>query len=252
MDRDKDRIHLDLDSVQVPFAAFHFDRESLQPACCLLNEPSLPGPAPIFNLEVKFSRCNYSIPLEQFQASFPNLIDQLLLLEERAGYKIRIEDDDDIIISRKLATIGLWCIQWNATDRPSIKVVTQMLEGDGSKPNCSTSAARNTDAHSLQELSIYEVKELPVFPAYIEHSLKSYRKWQLIESLNRADGEIDFLLVVHEEGEESPVDGYQWVWVNSRVPDRSLTRLGGWSRAGGEYRFGSGLGSWIGASVVYE
>ncbi|KAK4339131.1 hypothetical protein RND71_040593 [Anisodus tanguticus] len=28
--------------------------------------------------------------------------------------------------------IRLWCVQWNATDRPSIKVVTQMLEGDGS------------------------------------------------------------------------------------------------------------------------
>ncbi|MCE5167616.1 hypothetical protein HAX54_013353, partial [Datura stramonium] len=62
--------------------------------------------------------------------------------------KIRIEDDDDIIISRKLATIGLWCIQWNATDRPSIKVVTQMLEGDGSNLTVPpTSAARNTDAH---------------------------------------------------------------------------------------------------------
>ncbi|KAJ8574472.1 hypothetical protein K7X08_026277 [Anisodus acutangulus] len=52
-------------------------------------------------------------------------------LNQGEELKIRIEEDDDIIIARKLAIIGLWCIQWNATDRPSIKVVTQMLKGDG-------------------------------------------------------------------------------------------------------------------------
>ncbi|MCD7462270.1 hypothetical protein HAX54_048159 [Datura stramonium] len=54
--------------------------------------------------------------------------------ENRARVE-KIEEDDDIIIVRKLAIIGLWCIQWNATDRPSIKVVTQMLEGDGNNLN---------------------------------------------------------------------------------------------------------------------
>ncbi|MCD7462286.1 hypothetical protein HAX54_048175 [Datura stramonium] len=78
--------------------------------------------------------------------------------------KIRIEEDDDIIIARKLAIIGLWCIQWNATDRPSIKVVIQMLEGDGSNLTVPPpSTARNTthagtgaiaNPSSTQELTV--------------------------------------------------------------------------------------------------
>lgn len=58
-------------------------------------------------------------------------------LEKGEELKIRIEEEGDGTIVRKLAIVGLWCIQWHPTDRPSIKEVTQMLEGDGSHINLS-------------------------------------------------------------------------------------------------------------------
>ncbi|GAU51244.1 hypothetical protein TSUD_412420 [Trifolium subterraneum] len=36
-------------------------------------------------------------------------------------------------IAKKLAIVGLWCIQWHPVDRPSMQVVVHMLEGDGEK-----------------------------------------------------------------------------------------------------------------------
>ncbi|TXG57286.1 hypothetical protein EZV62_018599 [Acer yangbiense] len=41
-----------------------------------------------------------------------------------------IEEDRDEEIAKKLAIVGLWCIQWNPTDRPSMTMVIQMLEDD--------------------------------------------------------------------------------------------------------------------------
>ncbi|XP_027368036.1 rust resistance kinase Lr10-like [Abrus precatorius] len=52
------------------------------------------------------------------------------LLEEREEKRIHIDDEGDAKIARKLAIVGLWCIQWHAMDRPSMQVVVQMLEGD--------------------------------------------------------------------------------------------------------------------------
>ncbi|KAL6321138.1 hypothetical protein AAG906_012910 [Vitis piasezkii] len=43
---------------------------------------------------------------------------------------IRIEDESDIKIAKKLSIIGLWCIQWYPMDRPSMKIVIGMLEGE--------------------------------------------------------------------------------------------------------------------------
>ncbi|KAL9167271.1 hypothetical protein ABFS82_05G084500 [Erythranthe guttata] len=39
-------------------------------------------------------------------------------------------DEEGNSIARKLSIVGLWCIQWSPTDRPSMKIVVQMLEGD--------------------------------------------------------------------------------------------------------------------------
>ncbi|XP_015934465.1 rust resistance kinase Lr10 [Arachis duranensis] len=52
------------------------------------------------------------------------------LLEEKEEMRIHIEDEGDAKIAKQLATVGLWCIQWHAVDRPSMQTVLQMLEGD--------------------------------------------------------------------------------------------------------------------------
>ncbi|CAL5344117.1 unnamed protein product [Camellia sinensis] len=60
---------------------------------------------------------------------FPEWIYKRLDQGEDLG--IQIEEDGDAKIIRKLTIVGLWCIQWYPVDRPSMKVVVQMLEGDG-------------------------------------------------------------------------------------------------------------------------
>ncbi|CAL5344123.1 unnamed protein product [Camellia sinensis] len=59
---------------------------------------------------------------------FPEWIYKRLDQGEDLG--IQIEEDGDAKIIRKLTIVGLWCIQWYPVDRPSMKVVVQMLEGD--------------------------------------------------------------------------------------------------------------------------
>ncbi|KAH7856081.1 hypothetical protein Vadar_032517 [Vaccinium darrowii] len=63
------------------------------------------------------------------QIYFPEWIYNRLDGGEEVG--IRIQDEGDAKISKKLAIVGLWCIQWYPIDRPSMHVVIQMLEGDG-------------------------------------------------------------------------------------------------------------------------
>ncbi|XP_029130379.1 rust resistance kinase Lr10 [Cajanus cajan] len=41
---------------------------------------------------------------------------------------IHVEDEGDVKIAKQLAIVGLWCIQWQPVNRPSIKAVLQMLE----------------------------------------------------------------------------------------------------------------------------
>ncbi|KAL7214132.1 hypothetical protein ACSBR1_026532 [Camellia fascicularis] len=60
---------------------------------------------------------------------FPEWIYKRLDQGEDLG--IQIEEEGDVKIIRKLTIVGLWCIQWYPVDRPSMKVVVQMLEGDG-------------------------------------------------------------------------------------------------------------------------
>ena len=51
------------------------------------------------------------------------------LLEEGEDLRIHIGEEGDATIAKKLAIVGLWCIQWHPVDRPSMKVVVHMLEG---------------------------------------------------------------------------------------------------------------------------
>ncbi|XP_072950793.1 rust resistance kinase Lr10-like isoform X3 [Typha angustifolia] len=50
-----------------------------------------------------------------------------LCQEEKTGQEIAGEEDASI--ARKLTIVALWCIQWYPVDRPSMKIVVQMLEG---------------------------------------------------------------------------------------------------------------------------
>ncbi|KAL2550713.1 Protein kinase superfamily protein [Forsythia ovata] len=80
-------------------------------------------------LEMVGGRKNNDLTANASQVYFPEWIfNQLSQGEE---LHIRIEEGDDAIILKKLAIVGLWCIQWYPADRPSMKVVVQMLEGDG-------------------------------------------------------------------------------------------------------------------------
>ncbi|WCJ36824.1 PR5-like receptor kinase [Euphorbia peplus] len=54
-------------------------------------------------------------------------------LDQGDELRIRIKEEKDKQIAKKLIIVGLWCIQWNPVDRPSMNFVVQMLEGHGSK-----------------------------------------------------------------------------------------------------------------------
>ncbi|XP_004287327.1 PREDICTED: glycerophosphodiester phosphodiesterase protein kinase domain-containing GDPDL2-like [Fragaria vesca subsp. vesca] len=51
------------------------------------------------------------------------------LLEEGEDLRIHVGEEADAQIAKRLAIVGLWCIQWHPVDRPSMKGVVQMLEG---------------------------------------------------------------------------------------------------------------------------
>uniref|UniRef100_A0A7N0REN9 Protein kinase domain-containing protein n=1 Tax=Kalanchoe fedtschenkoi TaxID=63787 RepID=A0A7N0REN9_KALFE len=52
-------------------------------------------------------------------------------LKHGGDLAVKVEDEAEYKIVKKLANVGLWCIQWLPEDRPSMKVVIQMLEADG-------------------------------------------------------------------------------------------------------------------------
>ncbi|ESW33514.1 hypothetical protein PHAVU_001G076200 [Phaseolus vulgaris] len=82
-------------------------------------------------LEMVGGRKNTNMSVEEsFQVLYPEWIHNLV---EARDVEVTIEKEEDVKVARKLAIIGLWCIQWNPVDRPSMKIVVQMLEGDGEK-----------------------------------------------------------------------------------------------------------------------
>ncbi|GLT61352.1 hypothetical protein SLA2020_340650 [Shorea laevis] len=62
------------------------------------------------------------------QVYFPEWVYNCLDRAEVLG--IRIENERHDKITRKLTIVRLWCIQWYPTDRPSMKSVVHMLEGE--------------------------------------------------------------------------------------------------------------------------
>ncbi|KAL7240328.1 hypothetical protein ACSBR2_006057 [Camellia fascicularis] len=80
-------------------------------------------------LEMVGCRKNIDVTVEnQSQIYFPEWIYERMRQGKELG--LRVEMDGDEEIAKKLANVGLWCIQWSPSDRPSMKRVVQMLEGD--------------------------------------------------------------------------------------------------------------------------
>ncbi|CAN6562349.1 unnamed protein product [Malus baccata var. baccata] len=83
-------------------------------------------------LEMVGGRKNFKFMEEDSTSSevyFPEWIYNLL--EQGDDLRIHIEDGGDAETAKKLVIVGLWCVQWHPIDRPSMKVVIQMLEGEG-------------------------------------------------------------------------------------------------------------------------
>jgi len=86
----------------------------------------------ILLLEMVGGRKNVDVSTENTsQIYFPEWIYNLL--EQKEDLRVYVEDNEDAKIAKNLAIVGLWCIQWHLMDRPSMKVVVQMLEGEGDK-----------------------------------------------------------------------------------------------------------------------
>ncbi|KAL5763426.1 hypothetical protein ACOSP7_019690 [Xanthoceras sorbifolium] len=80
-------------------------------------------------LEMVGCRKNNDLTVEnQSQIYFPEWVYNRL--SQGREISLEIEEDGDEEIAKKLAIVGLWCIQWNPIDRPSMTMVMQMLEGD--------------------------------------------------------------------------------------------------------------------------
>ena len=92
-------------------------------------------------------------------------------MDQEEELLIRIEQEGDAKITKKLAIVGLWCIQWYQVDRPSMKLVVQKLEEEEEKltippnPFSSINPKRTTIGGSKrsfqQELSI--IQEIEFF-----------------------------------------------------------------------------------------
>ncbi|KAK8677351.1 hypothetical protein V6N13_142895 [Hibiscus sabdariffa] len=80
-------------------------------------------------LEMVGGRRNIDVKVENIsQVYFPEWVYNRLDKGEELG--IRTEDGEHDKIANKLMIVGLWCSQWYPVDRPSMKSVVQMLEGE--------------------------------------------------------------------------------------------------------------------------
>ncbi|KAE8713867.1 putative receptor-like protein kinase [Hibiscus syriacus] len=80
-------------------------------------------------LEMVGGRKNIDVKVENVsQVYFPEWVYNRLDKGEELG--IRTEDEENDKIAKKLTIVGLWCIQWYPVDRPSMKSVVQMIEGE--------------------------------------------------------------------------------------------------------------------------
>ncbi|KAB1206258.1 hypothetical protein CJ030_MR7G014403 [Morella rubra] len=116
-------------------------------------------------LEIVGGRKNTGLTSEKSsQVYFPEWVYNLL--EQKDDLRLYVEDDGDAEIAKKLAVVGLWCIQWHPMDRPSMKLVVQMLEGEGESvtmpPNPFTSSGLTRVKASMHPRRVNQ--ELQVIP----------------------------------------------------------------------------------------
>ncbi|XP_061336784.1 rust resistance kinase Lr10-like [Gastrolobium bilobum] len=116
-------------------------------------------------LEMVGGRKNVNTGQDTFQVLYPDWIHSLL---EGGDVHIPIDEEGDFEIAKKLAIVGLWCIQWHPVQRPSMKTVMQMLQGEGDKlkvppspfdSTASTNTSTNIAARPLN-LELEVIQEL--------------------------------------------------------------------------------------------
>ncbi|KAI3471210.1 hypothetical protein Pfo_027873 [Paulownia fortunei] len=78
-------------------------------------------------------------------------------LEKGEDIAIQIEKEDESNIVKRLIIVGLWCIQWYPADRPSTKVVIQMLEGENMPimPPNPFAASKSVNTNSTSSGSLF-------------------------------------------------------------------------------------------------
>ncbi|XP_072085219.1 rust resistance kinase Lr10 [Arachis hypogaea] len=87
----------------------------------------------ILLLEMVGGRKNIEMEVEgSLRILYPEWMHNLL---DGGDFHVHIEDEEDNKLAKKIAIVGLQCIQWQPSDRPSIKTVISMLEGDADKLN---------------------------------------------------------------------------------------------------------------------
>ncbi|XP_077226637.1 rust resistance kinase Lr10-like isoform X1 [Tasmannia lanceolata] len=90
-------------------------------------------------------------------------------LNQGDGLRLRIEEDGDAEIAKKLTKVALWCIQSHPADRPSMKNVLQMLEGSmdslmmppypfASSGSQDTNVALPEETHGTKLTTIHEIE----------------------------------------------------------------------------------------------
>jgi len=102
---------------------------------------------------------------EDIQVEYPDWIHNLL---EGGDIQMPIDEKGYFRIQKKLATVGLWCIQWHPLHRPAMKFVIQMLQGEVDKLKVPTNPfgptiTTNTNANIVAErmnLELEVIEEL--------------------------------------------------------------------------------------------
>ena len=86
------------------------------------------------------------------------------LLEGGEDLRIHIDEEENAKIAKKLAIVGLWCIQWHPTGRPTMKAVVQMLEGEEElivPPNPFTSTGAQSKTKQPRATMALELEAIP-------------------------------------------------------------------------------------------